>query len=289
MVEFNKSRFSIVALSATSQDDRVISIARQCLEVLSNRGVKVLIDKSLSKLKSKDLSISSSDYLISKSKLLIAIGGDGTMLNCSRNYGSRGIPILGINLGNLGFLADIDPKDITSSLLRVIDGDFSEDKRFFLEGFVLGNKEKFLALNEVVVHSGKVAQLIEFNLFIDDKFVYRQRADGLIISSPTGSTGYSLSGGGPIVHPNVSSIILMPMLPHTLSTSPLLVEAGTKIRVELEDQKAILSFDSHVNFPVKENSTINISKASSSLNLIHPQGQDFFASCRNKLGWSTNP
>ena len=289
MVELKKSRFSIVALSATSQDDRVISIARQCLEVLSNRGIKVLIGRSLSKLKSKGLSISSSDYLISKSNLLIAIGGDGTMLNCSRNYGSRGIPILGINLGNLGFLADIDPKDITSSLLRVIDGEYAEDKRFFLEGYVLGNKDKFLALNEVVVHSGKVAQLIEFNLFIDDKFVYRQKADGLIISSPTGSTGYSLSGGGPIVHPNVNTIILTPMLPHTLSTSPLLVEAGSKIRVELEKQKAILSFDSHVNFPLKGSSTINISKARSSLVLIHPQGQDFFASCRNKLGWSTNP
>ena len=289
MVEFKKSRFSIVALSATSQDDKVISIARQCHEVLSNRGIKVLIGKSLSKLKSKDLSISSSDYLISKSNLLIAIGGDGTMLNCSRNYGSRGIPILGINLGNLGFLADIDPKDITSSLLRVIDGQFTEDKRFFLEGCVLGNKDKFLALNEVVVHSGKVAQLIEFNLFIDDKFVYRQKADGLIISSPTGSTAYSLSGGGPIVHPNVNTIILMPMLPHTLSSSPLLVEAGSKIRVELEKQKAILSFDSHVNFPLKGNSTIKISRARSSLVLIHPQGQEFFASCRNKLGWSTNP
>ena len=143
MVELKKSRFSIVALSATSQDDRVISIARQCLEVLSNRGIKVLIGRSLSKLKSKGLSISSSDYLISKSNLLIAIGGDGTMLNCSRNYGSRGIPILGINLGNLGFLADIDPKDITSSLLRVIDGEYAEDKRFFLEGYVLGNKDKF--------------------------------------------------------------------------------------------------------------------------------------------------
>ena len=154
---------------------------------------------------------------------------------------------------------------------------------------MLGNNDKFLALNEIVVHSGKVAQLIEFNLFIDDKFVYRQKADGLIISSPTGSTAYSLSGGGPIVHPNVNTIILLSMLPHTLSTSPLLVEAGSKIRVDLEKQKAILSFDSHVNFSLKANSTINISRASSSLVLIHPQGQDFFASCRNKLGWSTNP
>ena len=111
-----KPRFSIVALSATSQNDRVLSIASQCKEVLSNIGIKILIDKNLSKLKSKDLSVSSRENIISKANLLIAIGGDGTMLNCSRKFGSKGIPILGINLGNLGFLADIDPKDITSSL-----------------------------------------------------------------------------------------------------------------------------------------------------------------------------
>ena len=111
------SKFSVVALSATSQNERVLSIAKQCNEVLSSKGVKVLIDENLSNLKAKNLSISTSKSVISKAKLLIAIGGDGTMLNCSRKYGSRGIPVLGINLGNLGFLADIDPKDITTSLL----------------------------------------------------------------------------------------------------------------------------------------------------------------------------
>lgn len=281
-----KPRFSNVALFATSQTESVLSIARQCNEVLSNKGIKVLIDKNLSKLKSKELSVSSSKK-ISKADLLIAIGGDGTMLNCSRNFGSKGIPILGINLGNLGFLADIDPKDITSNLLRVLEGKFTKDKRFFLEGGMKGSKSKFLALNEIVVHSGKIAQLIEFNVYIDDNFVYRQKADGLIISSPTGSTAYSLSGGGPIVHPEVNTILLVSMLPHNLSTSPLLVKAESKIRVELENQKAILSFDSHDNYSLQGNSCINISKAKDSLTLIHPQGQDFFASCRNKLGWSS--
>jgi len=283
-----KPRFSIVALSATSQNDRVLSIANQCIEVLSNIGIKVLIDKNLSKLKSKDLSVSSRENIISKANLLIAIGGDGTMLNCSRKFGSEGIPILGINLGNLGFLADIDPKDITSNLLRVLDGKFTKDKRFFLEGHIKGNKSKVLALNEIVVHSGKIAQLIEFNVFIDDNFVYRQKADGLIISSPTGSTAYSLSGGGPIVHPEVNTILLVSMLPHNLTTRPLLVEAESEIRIELENQKSVLSFDSHENLLLKGNSSVNVYKAKSSLTLIHPQGQDFFASCRNKLGWSSS-
>ena len=203
------------------------------------------------------------------------------------NLGQKGIPILGINLGNLGFLADIDPKDITSSLLSVIEGKFEKDERFFLEGGIEGNKSRFLALNEIVVHSGKIAQLIEFSVFIDESFVYRQKADGLIISSPTGSTAYSLSGGGPIVHPEVNAILLISMLPHNLSTRPLLVEAGSEIRIELENQKAILSFDSHENLSLKGNSSVSVYKAKSSLTLIHPQGQDFFASCRNKLGWSS--
>jgi len=284
-----KNRFSVIALSTTSQSDRVLSIASQCNEVLSNLGIKVLIDGSLDKLSSEGLSVSSKGSIISKAKLLIAIGGDGTMLNCSRKFGSEGIPILGINLGNLGFLADIDPKDITSSLLNVIEGKFEKDERFFLEGGIEGNKSRFLALNEIVVHSGKIAQLIEFSVFIDESFVYRQKADGLIISSPTGSTAYSLSGGGPIVHPDVNTILLVSMLPHNLSTRPLLVEAGSEIRIELENKKSILSFDSHENLSLKGKSIVRVYKAKSSLTLIHPQGQDFFASCRNKLGWSTNP
>ena len=181
-----KPRFSIVALSATSQNDRVLSIASQCIEVLSNIGIKVLIDKSLSELKSKYISVSSRESIISKANLLIAIGGDGTILNCSRKFGSEGIPILGINLGNLGFLNDIPPEELTSSLTKILEGEYSEDNRFFLEASLKGKKT--IALNEVVIHSGEIAQLIEYDLFINDSFVYRQKADGLIISSPTGST-----------------------------------------------------------------------------------------------------
>jgi len=282
-----KPKFPVVALTATKQNERVLSIARQCNEVLSSVGVKVLIDKNLSKLKSNNLEVSSFKKITLESSLVIAIGGDGTILNCSRRYGAKGVPVLGINLGNLGFLADIDPKDITSSLLKISEGEFIKDDRIFLEGSIESRNVNFLALNEIVIHSGKIAQLIEFNLSINDSFVYTQKADGLIISSPTGSTAYSLSGGGPIVHPEVSAIIIVSMLPHNLSTSPLIVEAGSKIQVDLVKQKAVLSFDSYENIPVEGNTTINIRKAKSCLTLIHPHDQDFFASCRNKLGWSS--
>ena len=281
-----RNKFNVIALYSTKQDRRIISIAKQCHEVLSSKGVKVLLDKNLSKISSSGFRVASEQRILKHSDLMISIGGDGTMLSCSRKYGLKGIPVLGINLGNLGFLNDIPPEELTSSLTKILEGKFSEDNRFFLEASLKGKKT--IALNEVVIHSGEIAQLIEYDLFINDSFVYRQKADGLIISSPTGSTAYSLSGGGPIVHPKVKSIMISPMLPLSLSSSSLLVESESKIRVNLVkgSKKARISFDSQGRFLLEANEEIYLSKSSSYLKLLHPKGQDFFEACRNKLGWS---
>jgi NAD+ kinase len=281
-----RNKFNVITLYSTKQDRRIISIAKQCHEVLSSKGVKVLLDKNLSKISSSGFRVASEQRILKHSDLMISIGGDGTMLSCSRKYGLKGIPVLGINLGNLGFLNDIPPEELTSSLTKILDGEYSEDNRFFLEASLKGKKT--IALNEVVIHSGEIAQLIEYDLFINDSFVYRQKADGLIISSPTGSTAYSLSGGGPIVHPKVKSIMISPMLPLSLSSSSLLVESESKIRVNLVkgSKKAHISFDSQGRFLLEANEEIHLSKSSSCLKLLHPKGQDFFEACRNKLGWS---
>ena len=287
-----KNKFSKIALSSTSQDERVISIARQIFEILSNVEVETLYDDNLSVLEElTGLKSLSTKAIVEKADLLIAIGGDGTMLNCSKKYGSKGIPVVGINLGKLGFLTDIAPEEITTKLIEVIKGNFVEDKRFFLEASMQNQNENLIALNEIVIHSGAIAQLIEFNLFINDHFVYRQKADGLIINSPTGSTAYSLSGGGPIVHPGVDAITLLLMFPQSLSTSSLLVRADSSIRIELTNPQlsAQVSFDSHDSLTVKGIQEINISKSTSVLNLIHPLDHDFFGGCRNKLGWSSGP
>ena len=287
-----KNKFSKIALSSTSQDEKVISIARQIFEILSNVEVETLYDDNLSVLEElTGLKSLSTKAIVEKADLLIAIGGDGTMLNCSKKYGSKGIPVVGINLGKLGFLTDIAPEEITTKLIEVIKGNFVEDKRFFLEASMQNQNESLIALNEIVIHSGAIAQLIEFNLFINDHFVYRQKADGLIINSPTGSTAYSLSGGGPIVHPGVDAITLLLMFPQSLSTSSLLVRADSSIRIELTNPQlsAQVSFDSHDSLTVKGIQEINISKSSSVLNLIHPLDHDFFGGCRNKLGWSSGP
>ena len=281
-----RNKFNVITLYSTKQDRRIISIAKQCHEVLSSKGVKVLLDKNLSKISSSGFRVASEQRILKHSDLMISIGGDGTMLSCSRKYGLKGIPVLGINLGNLGFLNDIPPEELTSSLTKILEGEYSEDNRFFLEASLKGKKT--IALNEVVIHSGEIAQLIEYDLFINDSFVYRQKADGLIISSPTGSTAYSLSGGGPIVHPKVKSIMISPMLPLSLSSSSLLVESESKIRVNLVkgSKKARISFDSQGRFLLEANEEIHLSKSFSCLKLLHPKGQDFFEACRNKLGWS---
>jgi len=283
-------KFSHISLSTSSKDSRVLPIATQVYEILNNAGIKVSFDNSLIDLQRKLKKRSNSEaYIVKNSQLLIAIGGDGTMLNCSRRYGSKGVPILGINLGKVGFLTDISPDEITTRLLEVIKGDFIKEKRSFLEASLQGAKDSYLALNEVVIHSGAIAQLIDFDLFINDRFVYRQKADGLIISSPSGSTAYSLSGGGPIVLPSVKAITLLPMFPHSLlNTSPLVVDDDSKIKIEMigKKSKAVLSMDSHNSIDLKEGNIVHLTMRKSSLTLIHPPGHDFFEACRNKLGWS---
>ena len=250
MVKVNK--FSSICLSSTSKNKKVELIASQVYEILANKGCEVFHDSSLSRYsKVLDSKFRSDSFIVKNVDLIIAIGGDGTILGCSRKYGSKGLPILGINLGKLGFLTDIQPHKITSELIDVIEGKHLDDSRFFLDTKVKGAK-RHLALNEIVIHSGAIAQLIEFDLFIDDIFVYRQKADGLIINTPTGSTAYSLSGGGPIVHPSLNVFTILPMFPQSLSTSPLIVDSKSTLKVELinKDTKAKLSFDSHESISI---------------------------------------
>tara|TARA_Y100000590_G_C15592634_1_gene966713 strand:- start:271 stop:1149 length:879 start_codon:yes stop_codon:yes gene_type:complete len=283
--------FKTIAVNSTYQHSETLEIAKHCYEILANKGIKVLFSENLTKLKGVDeYMVVSNKEILSKADLLISIGGDGTMLSSARTFGSKGLPVLGVNLGNLGFLTDIAPSDLTLGLSEVISGKFNEDQRFFIKATINKENSEQIALNEIVIHSGTIAQLINFELFINEKFVYRQKADGLIIATPTGSTAYSLSGGGPIVHPEVNSIIITPMFPHSLSSSSLLVDMNSNIAIKILSSKgnAKLSFDSHNTLPLKKHDVINISKNKSDLRLIHPKDHDFFEGCRNKLGWSSN-
>lgn len=283
--------FKKIGLFTSSVNSEKIFIAQQIEEILDSKGCEVIYDSTFKKSsKKRNIKTYSKKYLNSNCDLVIAIGGDGTMLSCSRLYGLEAIPILGINLGKLGFLTDIAPNELTTKLQEVLSGKYTLDKRFFLETTIKGDRKRHIALNEVVIHSGAIAQLIEYDLFIDNVFVFRQKADGIIISSPTGSTAYSLSGGGPIVHPSLDAISIVPMFPHSLSSSPLVVNAKSHIRIVTvgKKNKTSLSFDSHNSLNMPGENEINISKSSSVLNLLHPIGHDFYDGCRNKLGWSSS-
>ena len=283
-----KQKFKNIAIYSSLNNKKVNSIADQVVEVLTSLGINFSFPSS-SKIQTKfsEKKTFADKTIIKRSDLIVSIGGDGTLLSSARNFGCHGVPVLGINLGSLGFLTDIPPADLTFELKKIINGKYVKDKRIFLEAKIEGRKEKFKALNEIVLHSGSIAQLIEYDLFIDNEFVYRQKADGLIVSTSTGSTAYSLSGNGPIISPEVKAITLLPMFPHSLNARTFITSDNKRINLRVRgNTKAYLSMDSHHNLKVSSDENVVIEKSKTDLTLIHPTEHSFFSSCRDKLGWS---
>ena len=285
-----KKTFKRVALSGVLRDKKNGEFLKAILNTLKDLEIEILCEQKLVNNAEFLKEYSSSDKeIIKNSDLLISVGGDGTMLSNSKKYGINGIPILGINLGNLGFLTDIQTEDLELRLMDVLKGKYVLDERPFLKAFLDSKELNSTALNEIVLHSGSVAKMIEYSLFINNSFVYSQKADGLIIFSPTGSTAYSLSGGGPIVDPELNVIGIMPMFPHSINTTPIIIDDNKEIRIELTDstnnQSSELSFDSQENIKLDANCSLTISKTEDKLSLVHPLDDDFFSRCRNRLGW----
>ncbi len=225
--------------------------------------------------------------------LIIVVGGDGSLLNAARAAIDSQIPIVGINRGRLGFLTDIKPDEINTKVAEVLDGHYREEQRFVLNAYIEhanASTTPVIALNDVVLLPGDVAHMIEFSIFINDQFVCSHRADGMIIATPTGSTAYALSGGGPILHPNLAAIVLVPMFPHTLSARPIVVEADSRIRITIADTNETpprLSCDGQAPQEVPLGATIHISRKAEALCLIHPLDYNYFETLRLKLQWNT--
>ena len=193
------------------------------------------------------------------------LGGDGNILGAARTLSPFGVPLLGINRGRLGFLADVSPEEIELRVGEVLAGDFTIEEHFLLEGEVsIGKgKEVSSALNEIILHSASMAKMMEFDLYIDDAFVYKQHSDGLIVSSPTGSTAYALSAGGPIMHPSLDAMVLVPMFPHTLTSRPLVVPGSSDLKIVIGSTfgaDAKVSFDSQLEFNMKPGESVVIRK-----------------------------
>ena len=223
--------------------------------------------------------------------LVIVVGGDGSMLNVAKYIASDQVPVIGINRGSLGFLTDILPDEIEARVGDVLSGSYSVESRFLLDVTARRNgSEQYLgsALNDVVLHPGKAAQMIEFELFIDGEFVYSQESDGLIVATPTGSTAYALSAGGPIMHPGLNAVVLVPMYPHSLNSRPIVVDGDSEIRIVVSAKESLqpqLSCDGEVRYTASAGDEILVSKKTVTLQLIHPPQHNFYQACRSKLGW----
>lgn len=228
-----------------------------------------------------------------RSDLVVVIGGDGSLLGVARDLCNAGKPVVGVNRGGLGFLAGISPELIDPELNRVLDGEFASEDHFLLHAESMRGSAATrgsLALNDVVVHAGGVSHMLEFSVYIDDEWVYDQRGDGLIIASPTGSTAYSLSAGGPIMHPSLNAIVIVPMFPHTLTSRPLVVSGESEIRIVIKNPESTLpraSCDSQVHLDLVMSDGLRIRKHPASLRMLFPTGHSFYGSCRSKLDWAT--
>lgn len=275
----------------------VIESLQRLVVFLRSRGLNIIIGDHIQHLLDasflQDARVCSRKMIGEISDLIIVVGGDGSLLAAARTLARYDVPVLGVNRGRLGFLTDVSPDEIELRVGEVLDGQFRIEKRFLLDAVVKRNGEPVgtgEALNDVVVNSGTSAKMIEFELYIEGEFVYRQRSDGLIVSTPTGSTAYSLSGGGPIMHPRLDAIVLVPMFPHTLSSRPIVVDGNSEIKLLICDTNSggvPVTLDGQVNFTAQPGDLVYVTKKPHKLKMIHPLTHSFYASCRDKLGWHT--
>ena len=287
------SEFNTVAIMGRDSD-AVGETLRALTTFLTAQKVDIVLDEIIAGLLAdKPYRVSDRVTMGQSCDLVIVLGGDGSLLGAARLLAKHNVPVLGINRGRLGFLTDILPEELEQKVGAVLQGQYVLEKRFLLSATVVRNGEvigRSEALNDVVVNSGTSAQMIEFNVYVDDEFVYPQRSDGLIVSTPTGSTAYSLSGGGPIMHPKLDAIVLVPMFPHTLSSRPIVIDGNSEIRIEINESNEIhppVTCDGQVHLTAMPGDTVYITKQRDKLKLIQPTDHSFYASCRDKLGWGT--
>jgi len=263
---------------------------------LSSRRIEVFFDAvSGSVLGSPDHLVLDAPVMGRRCALAVVVGGDGTLLHAARSMADFDVPLVGINLGRLGFLVDVSPEAIETCLDRILAGEYDEEARCMLGARVDGNGSSpgpYLALNDVVIAKWRTARMVEFETYIDGVFVNAQRSDGLIVSTPTGSTAYALSGGGPLLHPALDALVLVPICPHTLSNRPLVVSGSSKIEIRVcgtDKDHVQISCDGQEDPAISPHSRVYIEKASRPARLLHPKGHDHYKILRAKLGWGGHP
>jgi len=274
--------------------DQVAETIHQLINYLQSKNRHIVLEqRTASAIGRSDLQIFDLRKLGQMVDLVIVVGGDGCMLGAGRALCRHGTPMLGVNRGRLGFLADVLPQCFEQQLDQVFSGHYEIEERFLLDCWVTRDEKPVCsgdALNDIVLHPSHAVQMIEFDLYVEGQFVYTQRSDGLIVATPTGSTAYALSAGGPIMHPQLDALVLVPMFPHALSSRPLVIPGSNEIKIILKparhQQLVELSCDGQSGMVLAEGDVIRIAKKSQRLQLLHPLDQNFYESCRSKLGWS---
>jgi NAD+ kinase len=258
------------------------------IKSLSEKKVDLFIEESQDYENDIILKLDKQSF-VNKVDLIIVFGGDGTLLNSARQYLDHEIPILGVNMGNVGFLTDIAVDNFEHAINEIFNNEYIIEERNLVSATF--GKNHLFGLNEIVIHSGSYAQLMRYRLSVNDKIVYEQRSDGLIVATPTGSTAYALSAGGPIIHPSLDVWTILPMLPQSLSSRPFVISSDEKVEMDLFDgpnENAKICVDGQDDIDIPYGEKILISKMEKTLKLVHPNDNDFFEACREKLGWSLN-
>ncbi|SEA33448.1 NAD+ kinase [Thiothrix caldifontis] len=285
--------FSHIGLFTKPNDTRVDNTLFQLHAFLIQQGFEVHCDRNAGII--LGLPTMPSDALARHIDLAIVVGGDGTLLATGRLLADHEVPLIGINLGRLGFLVDISPDEMLTQVEHILSGQYKEETRFVLHADAIRDDELLGsgdALNDVVLHVRNEIRMIEFTTYIDGHFVNTQRADGLVVTTPTGSTAYALSSGGPIMHPALQAIALVPICPHTLTDRPLVISNQSVIEITLcedRDIPARLSFDGQNNIELESGDLIRIHTRPEKVRLLHPQSYDYYHILREKLHWGVQP
>ncbi|WOX07322.1 NAD(+) kinase [Microbulbifer pacificus] len=286
------SEFHTIGLIGRTESDSAVLSLMRLMEFLEREGYSVVLEKNTANdVANHKARVSSKEKLGELCDLVIVVGGDGSLLGAARALAKFSVPLLGINRGRLGFLTDITPDEIEQKVGEVLAGKYMAESRFLLDMSVTRDGKqigKGSSLNDVVIHPGEYIRMIEFDLFIDGQFVYTQRSDGLIVSTPTGSTAYALSGGGPIMHPKLDAIVVVPLNPHTLSSRPIVVEGSSEFKIIVSEHNATHSYvtcDGHDQVVTEPGDIVRIHKKPYRLTLIHPLQHNFYETCRSKLNW----
>ncbi|WP_137938834.1 NAD kinase [Chitinivorax sp. B] len=284
------SLFKKVALVARHGKPEIVASMLDLASFLTEDGVVVLFDdQSIDPLQAAPFQLIERDKIGRMADLVVVLGGDGTMLSVARLIAPYRIPLVGINQGRLGFMTDIPLHEMKQSVADILKGEFIPEERILLEATLFRHDQeiaKGLAFNDVVFSRGATGSMIEFEIFVDDQFVYSQRSDGLIVSTPTGSTAYSLASGGPILHPTVPAITLVPICPQSLSNRPIAINDGCVVEFMLtRGQDARVHFDNQSHNELHELDRVVIRRYRNSLRILHPIGYSYYDMLRHKLHW----